>query len=127
MVTTITRLDERLGEPVLGWAAIHASSLRRAVLNLVPNALDAMLQGGMLTLAGQRDDNCPIPYCHFESFLPQRRGLLRAPRGKATWQVLAHVPRARSDLGQRRMVTSLTSDSRVERPACSPDQSEAAQ
>lgn len=31
----------------------HASSLRRALLNLVQNALDTMAAGGILTLAGQ--------------------------------------------------------------------------
>jgi signal transduction histidine kinase len=41
------------GLATLGPVAFHATTLRRAVLNLVQNALDALAPGGTLTLAGQ--------------------------------------------------------------------------
>jgi two-component system sensor histidine kinase AtoS len=67
------RLD---GLADLGTVAFHASTLRRAVLNLAHNALDAMPQGGTLTLQGQgtathvqlqmRDTGCGIAAEHLQ-------------------------------------------------------------
>jgi signal transduction histidine kinase len=45
------RLD---GVHNLGTLPLHASTLRRALLNLIQNALDAMPQGSILTVRGQR-------------------------------------------------------------------------
>ena len=39
----------------LGAVALHANTFRRALLNLVHNAMDAMPQGGMLTCCGRQD------------------------------------------------------------------------
>lgn len=42
------------GTQTLGQIPLHLFTFRRAVLNLIENALDAMPNGGQLTLAGQR-------------------------------------------------------------------------
>jgi two-component system sensor histidine kinase HydH len=41
------------GLAALETVAVHANTLRRAVQNLVQNAVDAMSQGGTVTLVGQ--------------------------------------------------------------------------
>jgi signal transduction histidine kinase len=43
-----------IGLPDLGHTALHHSTLRRLVLNLMQNALEAMPEGGTLTLHGSR-------------------------------------------------------------------------
>ena len=47
---------EMQGLTELGLVAFHPSTLRRAFLNLVQNAADAMPQGGTVTLVGQRTE-----------------------------------------------------------------------
>ena len=42
------------GDATVGLLAFHASTLRRAMLNIIQNAIEAMTQGGTLTLACTR-------------------------------------------------------------------------
>jgi signal transduction histidine kinase len=82
------------GMETLGQGAVHASTLRRVVFNLVQNALDAMPQGGTLTLAGQgaatqvqlhvRNTGSGMPPAHLEQIFeplyttkPEGTGLLK--------------------------------------------------
>jgi PAS domain S-box-containing protein len=58
----------------LGPVAFHASTLRRAVLNLVQNALDAMDPGGTVTLSGQSTaDQVQLQVCDMGSGIPAER------------------------------------------------------
>ena len=67
--------------PGLGCVALHANSFRRVLLNLVHNAVEAMPDGGALTLSGRpqsgavrldlRDSGCGIP--------PEQMALLFSP------------------------------------------------
>jgi two-component system sensor histidine kinase HydH len=42
----------------LGQVPLHQNTFRRVLINLIQNAIDAMSQGGTLTLRGQQDDSC---------------------------------------------------------------------
>ena len=56
---------------MVGQGAVHPTTLRRALLNLVQNALDAMSQGGRLTLRGHRSDaTVQVDVCDTGSGIP---------------------------------------------------------
>jgi hypothetical protein len=58
----------------LGTVAVHASTLRRALLNLVQNALEAMPAGGTLTLRGAGTaTHVQLQVCDTGSGIPEER------------------------------------------------------
>jgi signal transduction histidine kinase len=63
------------GLEVVGKVAVHPTTLRRALLNLVQNALDAMPEGGRLTLRGHRSDaTVQVDVCDTGSGIPPEHG-----------------------------------------------------
>jgi two-component system sensor histidine kinase BaeS len=65
----------------LGAVALHQATLQRAFLNLLHRALDAMPQGGTLTLRGRRTDSYSVIEIHDtgSAILPEHRDDLFAP------------------------------------------------
>lgn len=62
------------GLATLGRAAIHANTLRRAVLNLVQNALDAVAPGGTVSLSGAGTaDQAELRVCDTGHGIPAER------------------------------------------------------
>jgi signal transduction histidine kinase len=58
----------------VGTVAFHPQTLRRTLLNLMQNALDAMPQGGTLTLAGQRTaTHVVLQVCDTGSGIPAKQ------------------------------------------------------
>jgi signal transduction histidine kinase len=61
----------REGPASLGLTALHANTFRRVLLNLVQNALDAMPQGGTLTLRGwQTASHARLDICDTGTGIP---------------------------------------------------------
>jgi signal transduction histidine kinase len=65
----------------LGAVALHQATLQRAFLNLLHRALDAMPQGGTLTLRGRRTDSYSVIEIHDtgSAILPEHRDDLFEP------------------------------------------------
>ena len=78
----------------LGMVALHKNTFRRVLLNLVQNAIEAMPQGGTLTLRGRRqaatvqldisDTGIGIPLEHYTRFLSR---CIRRNRGAPGWDL----------------------------------------